>query len=166
VQPYDAATATLTNVTTTGNRTNGTSNGLPYPALRITANTTVSNVTVAFNRIRDGAGVYYDGTLPVIVRNSIFADGCFGAPLPSAGHNIDKGLSCGLNGVGDLVATDPRLSGPKYNGALPKSAALRSGSPAIDAGDPLSCPDADQRGVARPQGAACDIGAYEFDPAQ
>ena len=43
------------------------------------------------------------------------------------------------------------------------------GSPAIDAGNPSGCRDfagelitTDQRGVARPQGAACDIGAYEF----
>lgn len=35
-----------------------------------------------------------------------------------------------------------------------------AGSPAIDAPD-SSCPGTDQRGVTRPQGAACDIGAYE-----
>jgi hypothetical protein len=39
------------------------------------------------------------------------------------------------------------------------------GSPAIDA-SPVDdfCPDTDQRGVPRPQGAACDIGAVEFHP--
>ncbi len=40
--------------------------------------------------------------------------------------------------------------------------AVLSGSPAINAGDPSSCPSSDQRGVVRPQGAGCDIGAYEF----
>jgi hypothetical protein len=39
--------------------------------------------------------------------------------------------------------------------------ALLPGSPAIDAGDDLTCPPADQRGVRRPQGAHCDIGAFE-----
>jgi hypothetical protein len=39
--------------------------------------------------------------------------------------------------------------------------ALLSGSPAIDAGADAGCPTTDQRGVARPQGAHCDIGAYE-----
>jgi hypothetical protein len=36
-----------------------------------------------------------------------------------------------------------------------------AGSPAIDAGDPATCPASDQRGVARPQAVACDIGAVE-----
>jgi hypothetical protein len=36
------------------------------------------------------------------------------------------------------------------------------GSPAIDA-SPVGgdCPAEDQRGIARPQGALCDIGAFE-----
>jgi hypothetical protein len=38
---------------------------------------------------------------------------------------------------------------------------LLSGSPAIDAGDDAACLPTDQRGVVRPQGAHCDIGAYE-----
>ena len=46
---------------------------------------------------------------------------------------------------------------------------LRSGSPAIDAGNPAipgtpnsnACPVTDQRGATRPQGKYCDIGAYE-----
>jgi hypothetical protein len=37
--------------------------------------------------------------------------------------------------------------------------ALPVGSPARNAG--AGCPATDQRGVARPQGSACDIGAYE-----
>ncbi|PYM17160.1 MAG: hypothetical protein DMD81_10185 [Candidatus Rokuibacteriota bacterium] len=31
----------------------------------------------------------------------------------------------------------------------------------MDAGDNAGCPATDQRGTARPQGAACDIGAFE-----
>ena len=38
---------------------------------------------------------------------------------------------------------------------------LGDGSPAIDAADPVYCPEADQRGTARPYGAGCDIGAIE-----
>jgi uncharacterized repeat protein (TIGR01451 family)/CSLREA domain-containing protein len=54
------------------------------------------------------------------------------------------------------------------NGSATLTHALLPGSPAINAGNPESpgsggdaCPGFDQRGVARPQGAACDIGAYE-----
>ena len=39
--------------------------------------------------------------------------------------------------------------------------ALLPGSPAIDAAADAACPATDQRGVARPQGAHCDVGAFE-----
>jgi hypothetical protein len=38
---------------------------------------------------------------------------------------------------------------------------LLAGSPAVDAALLENCPATDQRGVSRPQGAGCDIGAYE-----
>ena len=34
-------------------------------------------------------------------------------------------------------------------------------SPALNAGDDTLCPDTDQRGLPRPVGAHCDLGAYE-----
>jgi Zn-dependent metalloprotease len=43
---------------------------------------------------------------------------------------------------------------------------LLNGSPAVDAGDPETCLATDQRGIARPQGEACDIGAFEGTRAQ
>jgi hypothetical protein len=43
--------------------------------------------------------------------------------------------------------------------------ALQTGSPAIDAILKSACPlTIDQRGVHRPQGPRCDIGAYERVP--
>jgi len=42
--------------------------------------------------------------------------------------------------------------------------ALMSGSSAIDMADGGLCPGTDQRGVSRPQGDGCDIGAYEYEP--
>jgi limonene-1,2-epoxide hydrolase len=68
-----------------------------------------------------------------------------------------------------LVA-DPRLGPLQANGGPTETMAPMPGSPAIAAGDP-GCLDlagmalvTDQRGVPRPQGAACDIGAYEVAP--
>ncbi|MFT3894170.1 MAG: M4 family metallopeptidase [Anaerolineales bacterium] len=52
------------------------------------------------------------------------------------------------------------------NGGATLTHALLTGSPAIDAGDPATCATTDQRGVARPQGAACDIGAFEGSASQ
>ncbi|MEE9492227.1 MAG: SdrD B-like domain-containing protein [Gammaproteobacteria bacterium] len=48
------------------------------------------------------------------------------------------------------------------NGGLTNTIALVPGSIAIDAAND-TCPATDQRGVTRPQGTACDIGAYEFE---
>ena len=52
----------------------------------------------------------------------------------------------------------------ELNGGLWKTLKLLSGSNAIDAGvaGTLGCPATDGRGVARPSGAGCDIGAYEY----
>jgi hypothetical protein len=38
---------------------------------------------------------------------------------------------------------------------------LLLGGPAIDAANPAVCPPIDQREVARPQGAGCDVGSVE-----
>ena len=50
------------------------------------------------------------------------------------------------------------------NGGPTQTHALLPGSPAIDAGGTSAngCPATDQRGFPRPQGGACDIGAFEF----
>jgi hypothetical protein len=49
------------------------------------------------------------------------------------------------------------------NGGPTLTHALLAGSPAIDAADAAVCPATDQRGVARPQGSACDVGSFEFE---
>jgi large repetitive protein len=51
-----------------------------------------------------------------------------------------------------------------YGGAAP-TYALLPGSPAINGGTNAGCPAVDQRGMSRPHGAHCDIGAYEANDA-
>ncbi len=82
-------------------------------------------------------------------------------PFESLGHNIDTDGSCFLRAAGDRAKTDPELGPLADNGGPTRTRALLAGSPAIDAGSAEGCPKADQRGTARPQGAACDIGAFE-----
>jgi hypothetical protein len=84
--------------------------------------------------------------------------------IESRGHNLDSDGSCFLSAAGDLPNRDALL-GPLFdNGGPTETQALQAGSPAIDAAAVDGCPQHDQRGVVRPQGAACDIGAYELVP--
>lgn len=82
----------------------------------------------------------------------------------SLGYNIDNSNTCGLNATGDIINTNPLLSaaGPASNGGPTETIALQSSSPARDAGSPSTCLATDQRGTVRPNGGACDIGAYEY----
>ncbi|MBW8801845.1 MAG: right-handed parallel beta-helix repeat-containing protein [Streptomyces sp.] len=79
--------------------------------------------------------------------------------IRSLGHNLTSDRSCFLTAAGDRPGTDPRLGRLGPNGGPTWTQALLAGSPAVDAA--TSCPSTDQRGVARPQGRQCDIGAYE-----
>src|SRR3954469_24380321 len=82
--------------------------------------------------------------------------------IASLGHNLDSDGSCFLTAKGDRPKSDPRLGRLADNGGPTRTQALPAGSPAIDTGGAEGCPKADQRGIARPQGAACDIGAFEY----
>jgi hypothetical protein len=86
--------------------------------------------------------------------------GTFGA----SGNNIVTAALCTING---LYSSSAAKLGPlRDNGGPTLTHALLAGSPALDIGicfDPLGALDIDQRGVARPQGAACDLGAFELN---
>jgi CSLREA domain-containing protein len=84
--------------------------------------------------------------------------------IASLGHNLDSDGSCFLTAAGDHPKTDPKLAPLADNGGPTATRALLRGSPAIDGGGAEGCPKADQRGIARPQGAGCDIGAFEYVP--
>jgi hypothetical protein len=82
--------------------------------------------------------------------------------IESTGHNLDSDGRCRLTAAGDLPGRDPLLGPLAANGGPTETMALLAGSPAIDAGGTDGCPRRDQRGVARPSGGACDIGAFEY----
>jgi CSLREA domain-containing protein len=81
------------------------------------------------------------------------------ADIASLGHNIDGDGSCRLTTAGDLPSRTPLVAPLADNGGPTDTNALLPGSPALDAA--ARCPATDQRGITRPQGTACDIGAYE-----
>ena len=59
-----------------------------------------------------------------------------------------------------IVGLGAALPSPLHAQLHPRTRSL-PGSPALDAASTPDCPTTDQRGVLRPQGAACDIGSYE-----
>jgi hypothetical protein len=80
----------------------------------------------------------------------------------SLGNNIAGDDTCGLTQPTDHPGVNPRLGPLADNGGPTATLALPPRSPAIDAGNDATCPSADQRGVPRPQGPHCDIGAFEL----
>jgi hypothetical protein len=85
------------------------------------------------------------------------------ADFISLGHNIASDNSCNLSAPGDMPNTDPLLGPLQNNGGPTYTTAIPFNSPAKDSADNTACPPTDQRGVIRPQGAGCDIGAYEYN---
>ena len=103
-----------------------------------------------------------------IIANSSPAGDCAEGRVISLGHNLDSDGTCGLTEPTDLPNTDPLLGPLADNGGPTLTHALLPTSPAIDAGSCMAVDGSpvttDQRDATRPQGAACDIGAYEVQP--
>lgn len=160
---YSSGTVTVNNSTIFDNMTGGSGGGIYNYANA----TTMINHSIFPGNSANYEGGIYDPQGSVTVNNSIIASNggsdCAGSPdvFISLGYNLDSDGSCNLTGPGDLPNTDPLLDQLKDNGGGTLTHALLPGSPAIDAGDNDNCPATDQRGVARPKGAGCDIGAYE-----
>ena len=136
------------------------------------AGLSLTNCTVAFNTASGGTnqgqmvgGLWLAGGVMV---NTLLATNSPGGnasgPIVDAGHNLSSDASCAFTNPTSLNSTDPMLGPLADNGGPTLTMALLPGSPAIGAGDPLSAPPTDQRGVPRPPGLAADIGAYEFVP--
>jgi predicted outer membrane repeat protein len=168
---FTGSTLDVVNSTLTGNLAAGYGGGvlvgLGGGAATLTNTTLIDNVADA-DLAGGGTGESVNvrsGTLTL--ENSIFAsagsDECdvIGGSLVSGGHNLADDASCLLIAAGDLPNTQPKVGPLLCNGGLTLTHALLPGSHAIDAGDNALCPAIDQRGFARPMGAACDIGAVE-----
>ena len=66
--------------------------------------------------------------------------------------------------VGDQAnPVDPQISSLMNVGNEIWVHPLQLGSPAIDGVISIDCPSTDQRGVSRPSGTFCDVGAYEYE---
>ncbi|HEX4110120.1 MAG TPA: DUF11 domain-containing protein [Solirubrobacteraceae bacterium] len=159
----------------------------PQEADDQTVNIGVDNeVDTALTNDQVGAGLaahQQEEESTVELQNSILIGGASDGPdyncdpdsITDLGGNLfnDSGSECGAGaGISDLISSDPLL-GPLVVTVGPTATEVpANASPAVDAIMPANCTDttgaavtADQRGVIRPQGANCDIGAVEVQQA-
>jgi hypothetical protein len=135
---------------------------------------TILNVTLSRNNADQGANIWNGGN-PMTLKNTIVAGGsttadngtpsldCDGPSITSLGGNIIGDGSCIFPGLpSDQRNTDPKLTFIDDNGGFAPTVMVEQDSPAIDKGLNNGCPARDQRGVIRPQGDACDVGALEL----
>ena len=125
-----------------------------------------------------GGGLFAEAGSEPVIKNTILADNyslyssrgpdIYGVVRSADFNLVEDGGGHTLKGSteNNITGVDPVLGGLIDNGGGTRTHALLAGSPGIDAG---SCTDTsgvtigtDQRGVERPQGSHCDIGAYEF----
>ncbi len=149
---------------------------------------TITESTISDNTARNrGSGIYIEfvtDTQPTIATSivasniSLSSVGDIRAPSSGSGLNINYSIVGNTNystittqtGVGNLLNVDPLLAPLGDYGGATQTHALLFGSPAIDAGDPLSAFDPmefDQRGefpFVRVVGGRMDIGAFEVKP--
>lgn len=101
----------------------------------------------------------------VSAERSLFAsrssEANIGGTITDVGFNLSTDNSIGSGGSGGMIQTDPHLGPLADNGGPTPTLALLLGSPAIDAVTNGICGGVDQRGVSRPQGGNCDVGAFE-----
>jgi hypothetical protein len=177
---HDGSTFSLTNSTFAGN------SAAPLPSAEgvgggailsnSAAQLSFTNDTIDGNQTSAAGGnvLGTNAAGTITSKNTIIAAGgaasgsnCAGpGKLASAGHNIEDGAPsrCGLGAIGDRIGVSPLLGALQNNGGPTQTEELLPGSPAIDAGDNTGCPASDQRGIVRPHGSACDVGALEVSP--
>ena len=178
---YAFATMDIVNSTISGNGASGGSMESAGGGVFNDGSTRIYNSTLSGNSVHDspvlsGGGIHNDGNPDtVVLHNNIITnsigDDCSNTGMAGAfsGSNnlIDDNVSgpCSAISAEAVTAFDSSLGN---NTGPTQTHALFAGSNAIDAGVD-NCPDhlevalpVDQRGIARPRGMACDIGAVEF----
>lgn len=170
----------LTNVTFA--RNNAYSGGAMYNDGRSGGNSApiLTNVTFSGNSAKDLGGAMYnngdEGTSRPKLTNVIMWGNTagFGGPeIYNSGnastdinHSIVQGGCPPVGVCTDPASSDPLLGPLQDNGGSTWTMLPALGSPAIDSGNNNTCADIDQRGIVRPKGLGCDMGAVEFSMQQ
>jgi hypothetical protein len=159
----------LTNVTISGNEAGIGGGGIEQSG----GSLMLTNVTVSNNAAPSLAGGISSENSLISLYNTLVAGNvnadtgdsfnCNKTLAPSS-FSLSSDASCGFGPGRDNV--DPLLGPLAPNGGAVQTQLLRRGSPAIDTGSGAACPATDARGITRPQGQACDIGAVEVTAAE
>jgi len=155
----NSGTMTVTNSTLTANATTlaGIASG---SAVMNSGSITISYTTITQN-YSTTAGAVFSAPDTIEIHNSIIADNPGGDCSYPASSSI-LGVNINSDGTCDgMVTDDPKLGPLADNGGGTLTHSIPADSPARDAAAG-SCPATDQRGETRPQGPACDLGAYEY----
>jgi len=160
--------ATVENSTLSGNSASNEGGGIYNESVATIRNSTLSGNSAS----SQGGGIYnvggqlesvlnYQNTLIV---NSLSGGDCYsGWTIVTNINNLVEDGTCLAELSGDpLLGPLADNGGDTGNGAPLLTHMLLDGSPALDAGDDAACLPTDQRGVQRPLGSHCDIGAVEF----
>ena len=155
----------LSNVTFSGNTATGSGscggalyNFFSFPTLKniiVWGNTSIGNTSANAQICNANSGPPNTGT-PTYTSCVVEGSGGSGA------WNSNWGTDNGGN-----IDADPKLGPLQDNGGSTQTMLPGAGSSAIDHGDAATCSAApvsglDQRGITRPRGPACDIGAVEL----
>ena len=157
------ALLTITNSTISGNTVTGFGNVGGGLFLLSQATVTIVSSTIASNSSPSTGGNIQnvDASLTLkntIVSNPVSGPNCSGTAITNGGGNLQfPGTTCGVT----ITTGDPLLQALAANGGPTQTRALGSGSPALNAASGCPPPATDQRGIGRPQGSACEIGAFE-----
>ena len=166
-------TQTVVNSTISGNSANVDAGGVKsFGTATFTASTITANrADDDLSGNGDGGGVFMAGTTTlrstIVAGNADASPGaqahdCVFGPVSGGSNLIGNTSGCGYPADGSDKVNVSAVLGPLAdNGGPTMTHALLTGSPAID-GVSGACEAADQRGVPRPQGTRCDIGAYEL----
>jgi hypothetical protein len=150
----------LTNVTFFGN--SSTNGGGMYNSA---SSPTLTNVTFYQNGASYGGAMNNSGSNPTIKNSILWGDGLDEIANSASTSTITQSIVKGGCPSGAtctfVINADPKLGPLQDNGGNTKTMALGTGSAALDMGNNSTCASRDQRGVTRPQGPACDLGAFE-----
>jgi len=163
---YGLATLVLTNTTLSGNTATGDGGGGVYQGQ---GTATLQYVTMTDNTGLYGSGVYNEGSnagnnmyLQNVLLAGNGANNCDGV-LTSLGNNLSDDTNCGgaFTQPGDQNSVSLPLKPLASYGGPTQAHMPLLGSAAIDGGMCIGGVSDDQRGVSRPQGSTCDVGAVE-----